>query len=181
VRAALRQELKPRLAPRPAPAAAAAAALEVHEELFAALLIADPTLKDEPEARFRDELRPGALPVRVLLESERPLEGLPGLPETMRAGLERALGQIAATMGEPDSRKKALRDASLKMRLARLEERRQEKQQEINQAQTTGATEEEMVRLQGEHKELNELRVRLKQRTTEARAPAPALAKVGPA
>ncbi|MBI5547302.1 MAG: DNA primase [Deltaproteobacteria bacterium] len=166
VRASLRQELKPKPAPKPARPQATAPALDVNEELFAALLVADSTLRDEPDARFRDEIR--SLEVRVLLESERPVESLPSLGETTRKSIEKSLQVISATMTAPDARRKALHDASVGMRLARLEERRKEKIQELSQAQSTGASEEELSRLQLEHRELNDLRMRLKQRSAEA-------------
>jgi len=180
-RASLRQEVRPRpaaVAARPAAAKAApAAALDVHEELFAALLIADPALREEPDARFRDEIR--AIEVRVLLEGDRPHEGLAGLGEATRKGVERRLREIEQTMTTPDARKKALRDASVGMRLARAVERCQEKTAELRQAQASGASEEEIERLQAEFKETSALKQRLKQRSTESRAVATARAGGG--
>lgn len=178
VRASLRQELKPaRPSPRPAQQAKPAApALDVHEELFAALLLADPALREEPEARFREQIR--AIEVRVLLESDK-AEGLAHLSEGARKGIERRLQEIASTMTAPDSRKKALRDASLRMRLARVEEQKVEKEAELTAAVSQGAADEEIQRIQGEHKELCDLRMRLKGRSVEAKAAVGARAPAG--
>ncbi|MGC4115925.1 MAG: toprim domain-containing protein [Myxococcales bacterium] len=167
VRASLRQEIKPRTAAKPAakPAAPVQAALDVNEELFSALLIADPALREEPEARFREQVR--VLEVRVLLETDHAAEGLAGLSETARKAIDRRLQEIASTMPTPDARKKALRDASLRMRLARVEEQKVEKEAELTAAVSQGAADEEIQRIQGEHKELCDLRMRLKGRSVE--------------
>lgn len=177
VRGHLRQELRPRPSPKPAPKAAPGSALDVHEELFAALLIADPTLREGTDARFRDEVR--SLEVRVLLESEQPAESLAALPEALCRGIERRLQEIATTMSDPDARRKALRDASMNMRLARTVERRKEKLLELQRAAAHGASEEEIERLQLEHTQLNDLRIRLENRSAEIHAAAPAMAKGG--
>lgn len=172
VRGHLRQEAA---AARPKPvkpvAKAAGPVLDPHEELLAALLVADASLREEPEARFRDEIR--ALEVRVLLEADQPAEALPSLPEGLRKGLERRLEEIAKTMSAPEARRKALRDASLRMRLARLEEHSNEKAAELKQAQAAAASDEEIERLLLEHRQLSEQRQRLKGRAPSEPARAP--------
>jgi DNA primase len=172
VRSSLRQEIKPRPSAGANQKVPPPPVLDVHEELFAALLIADTALREEPDARFRDEIR--AIEVRVLLESDRPGDGLSALSEPARKGIERRLKEISETMALPDARKKALRDASIKVRLARLEEERVEKKRELDQSLSAGASEDEIIRLQGEHKQLCSQRERLKQRCADV---VPALAK----
>lgn len=136
--------------------------LDIHEELFAALLISDPTLKNEPEACFCDELR--SLQLRMLLESENPQENLASLPLAIRQGIERRLREIEFNLADTDAKRKALRDSSIRLRLLRTEERRTSKQIEIQQAAARNASEEEIGQLQLEHMQLADLRMRLRER-----------------
>jgi DNA primase len=135
---------------------------DIHEELFAALLISDPNLKNEPESRFSDELR--SLQLRMLLESENPQEDLASLPLAIRQGVERQLREIEFSLSDADAKRRALRESSIRLRLLRTEERKVSKQIEIQQAVARNASEEEIGQLLLEHTQLAALRSRLRER-----------------
>ncbi len=141
--------------------ASTSGSLDIHEELFAALIISDPTLKNEPESRFSDELR--SLQLRMLLESENPYEDLASLPLAIRQGIERQLREIEFSLSDADAKRKALRESSIRLRLLRIEERKVSKQIEIQQAAARNASEEEIGQLQLEHTQLAALRSRLRE------------------
>jgi DNA primase len=166
VRSHLAQELRAPVRPKPAapPTSLPAESLpDAHEEMFVALLIADPALRSDPELRFRDEMR--SLELRLALESERPGESLAELPAELRAPIERRLKEIERTLVEPEARRRALKDTCRNMRLSRVEERIREKKAELAAA----GDEEEVARLQVEHSQLSELRQRLKGRVAAGR------------
>jgi DNA primase len=158
----------------PGVARAPALPLEPAEELFAALLMADPDLREQPEARFADEIR--SLELRLVLAEEQPEQALATLPEAIRRSLERRLAEIDRTLGDPQGRRLALVQASRSLRLSRIEERLQEKKLELEKAVESSGLDDEVLRIQAEHRQLAELRMRLRDRTANARAPVPALA-----
>ncbi len=167
IKAHLNREVKAAPRPKPAPQAKpVSASLSPHEELLAALLIADPPLRDEPEARFADQIR--SLEVRLLLIAERPLEALNSLAPALRQGLERRLSEIAQTMAEPDKRRKALRDSCAGMRLSQVMEQVAEKKAELIEAERSGAPEDELSRLQAEFGQLMTQRKRFEDRSRVA-------------
>jgi hypothetical protein len=163
VKGHLSRDVRPaRPARREDPLAAKPPELDPAEEMFAALLVADPLLRSSTEARFVDEIH--SLDVRVLLSSEQPEQGLSALPSEVGRAIERRLAEIAATLCTPEHRRRALFDASRSLRLSRVEERLKEKTLEIREAEHGAAGDDDIGRLQAEFSQLSELRTRLKSR-----------------
>lgn len=141
--------------------------LDSSEEWFAALLLSDASLRACAEARFVDEI--SSLEVRLLLSSEGSGD-LDALPEALRRGLERRMAEVATLQSE--DRRRALADASRRVRLLRVSERISEKRAEIAEAESQGASPEELEPLQLLLKDLYAEEKRLK-----ARGPAAASAR----
>ncbi len=133
--------------------------LETSEEWFAALLLSDASLRGCAEARFVDEI--GSLEVRLMLSSEGAGD-LGVLPEAVRRGLELRMAEVAPLSGE--ERRRALSDASRKVRLLRVAERIGEKRAELAEAEAEGIAPEELEPLQLVLKELYAEEKRLKAR-----------------
>ncbi len=167
VRGHLMAEPKP-ARPKPAAPVARPVSLNAHEALYAALLIADPTLRDEPAARFHASIRDGAL--RVLLELDHPEAALDQLPAPVRKQIEARLAEIAHTLGSSDLRRQALKDASRKLRLARTEEEIASLIEALQRLGEQGASDDEILALQTQIKEASGERKRLRERSEE-RAP----------
>jgi hypothetical protein len=166
VRADLSRELRPP-ARQPATTAAPAPAspgLDVNEAMVAALLMADGSLRVEPDGRQCPPLLPPA--VRVLVESENPMEGIEELPGPVRKAIEERLAEIARSITTPEQRRQALRDGSRNLRLTDIERRLAAKQQQLARAQDEGRSEEEIEQLQREHIELSQERKQLRARSS---------------
>lgn len=130
-----------------------------HEELFAALLIADPSLRRESEAQAIGELEP--LPLRLILEDGTPGEALDRLDPTLRKAIEARLSEIAATLDDREHRRQALCDAARRIRLQNIEHLLADTKARLVSAIEGESDEEEIEQLQEEHRRLNDLRLQL--------------------
>jgi DNA primase len=130
-------------------------ACEAH---LAALLIADPSLRAEPEARVTDEF--DALALRAILQSEQPEAALDRLDAPHRQVIDACLAQIAATLPNRETRLQALRDASRKVRLQSLDRLLRDVKARIN-ACDKNTPDEESEPLFEEHRRLNAQRLEL--------------------
>ncbi|MFN7130872.1 MAG: hypothetical protein ACK4N5_02240 [Myxococcales bacterium] len=90
-------------------------------------------------------------------------DDLSGLPDLVRNQLERRMA-VVATLQTPEERKRALADASRKVRLLRVQERIAEKTAEIAEAERLGGSPEDMEPLQLVLKDLYAEQQRLKAR-----------------
>ena len=134
--------------------------LNPQEELFAALILAEPALAKEPEAQAIEEVETIAL--RLLVQSGIPAEeALGSLDEAARRSLRLRIDEIKTTLPSPADRLKALRDTSRRIRLQRIESLLSDAKARLLQSLDSNAPEEDIEELQEEHRRLNELRLKL--------------------
>lgn len=173
LRAHLRADPSPltRHAPRQSAAARASQdrarqerALTAHEELFAALLIADPSLKSERDAQAIGELE--HLSVRLLLEDKVPSEALDNIDPLIRKAIEARLAEIAATLDNREQRRQALCDAARRIRLQNIERLLADTKTRLLTALEGEPDEEVIEQLQEEHRRLNDQRLQLQKSRT---------------
>ncbi len=172
LRAHLRADPSPltRHAPRQSAAARGArdragmAPLKAHEELFAALLIADPSLRSEPEAQCTGEL--AQLALRLLVEGDGTGDALERLEPPIRQAIEARLSEIAATLDTREQRRQALCDAARRVRLQRIEQLLADTKARLFAALEGDCDDEEIEQLQEEHRRLNDQRLQLQKTRT---------------
>ncbi len=134
--------------------------LNPQEELFAALILAEPSLAKEPEAQAIEEVENIAL--RLLVQGGAPSEeALAGLDEATRQSVSRRIDEIRTTLPGLDDRLKALRDTSRRIRLQRVEALLSDTKARLLQSIDANAADEDIEELQDEHRRLNELRLKL--------------------